>query len=258
MVYEDEMKRLEQAEKTRKPIDPISQSFSGDLPLEGAYAICEGNIQRRLDSGEKIVGFKVGLTNIAAREKMGMPDSFYGYLLDSMVLESGVRLKREGLIEPRLESEICFKLKSDLQGKDLTVDDVMIATEGICASFEICDARIGNWACAYPDFIADNGMSCRVALGGTWHPAADIDLPNERAVLTCNGEKIAEGAGELSMGHPAKVVAWLAGKLADRGKGLKAGQIVMTGTLTGMTPMEKGAEYAAAFSTLGEVTLSVV
>ena len=85
-----------------------------------------------------------------------------------------------------------------------------------------------------------------------------MDLPNERAILTRNGEKIAEGTGELSMGHPAKSVAWLAGKLAERGKGLDAGQMVMTGTLTGLTPMEKGAAYRAAFSTLGDVTLSVV
>lgn len=258
MAYEYEMKRLEQAEKEVKPIDPISKSFPGYPSLEWAHAICEGKIQKKIDAGEKIAGFKVGLTNIAARKKMGMPDSFYGYLLDSMVLESGVNLKRDEMIEPRLESEICFKLKSDLQGKGLTVKDVMNATEVICASFEICDARIANWACAYPDFFADNGMSCRVVLAGSWHPPADIDLPNERAVLTCNGDKVAEGSGDMAMGHPANVVAWLAGKLAERGKGLKAGQIIMTGTLTAMVPMEKGAEYMAAFSTLGKVTLSVI
>ena len=55
-------------------------------------------------------------------------------------------------------------------------------------------------------------------------------------------------------GHPAKAVAWLVGKLADRNKGLEAGQIVMTGTLTPILPIEKGATYAAKFSTLGEVT----
>jgi 2-keto-4-pentenoate hydratase len=258
MVYENEMKRLEQAQKEAKSIDPISKTFSGDLPLDGAHAICEGNIQKRIDAGDRIAGFKVGLTNIAAREKMGMPDSFYGYLLESMVLESGARLKREDMIEPRLECEICFRLKRDLRGENLSVDDIMDATEAVCASFEVCDARIANWACAYPDFIADNGMSCSVVLGGEWHPPADIDLPNERAVLTCNDEKVAEGTGELSMGHPARAVAWLAGKLAERGKGLQAGQIVMTGTLTGMTPMEKGAQYKVAFSNLGEVTLSVV
>jgi 2-keto-4-pentenoate hydratase len=58
------------------------------------------------------------------------------------------------------------------------------------------------------------------------------------------------------MGHPAKAVAWLAGKLAERGKALEAGQIVMTGTLTPILPIEKGATYVAKFSTLGDVTAS--
>ena len=258
MAYEKEMQMLERAEKEVRPVDPISDFVPGGLSVDNAHAICEGNIQRRLDKGERIVGYKVGLTNIAAREKMGMPDSFYGYLLDSMMLESGCKLRMEALIEPKIESEICFKLKKDIQGKGLTIDDVLDATGGVSAAFEICDARIKGWACRYPDFFADNGLACRVALSGTWHPAKDVDLRNEKVALSRNGEKIAEGKGELCMGHPAKAVAWLAGRLADRGKGLKAGQIVMTGTLTPITPMVKGVIYLSQFSTLGSVKITTV
>jgi len=57
----------------------------------------------------------------------------------------------------------------------------------------------------------------------------------------------------MALGHPANAVAWLARKLHERGKGLKAGMVVMTGTLTPITPIDKGSKYVASFSTLGPV-----
>ena len=89
------------------------------------------------------------------------------------------------------------------------------------------------------------------ASGALW---PGFDFLNEKVVLTQAGKELAQGTGALAMGHPAKAVAWLVGKLADRNKGLEAGQVVMTGTLTPILPIEKGATYVAKFSTLGEVT----
>jgi 2-keto-4-pentenoate hydratase len=255
MAFEKEQKILEQAERDRKPIGPISDLMPGGLSLEDAHAICEGNIQKRLDSGEKLAGFKVGFTNIAIRDKMGFPDSTYGYLLDSMLLKSGVDVPMRDLISPKIECEICFRLGKDLKGKGLMVEDVLRATEAVSGSFEICDARIRDWKCPYPDFLADNGFSGRIVLPGRWLPVAQVDLLKETVALLQDGKRLAEGKGEMAMGHPAKSVAWLAGKLHERGKDLKAGQIIMTGTLTPITPVQKGSDYTARFSTLGQVTV---
>jgi 2-keto-4-pentenoate hydratase len=255
MAFEKEQRILEQAEKDRKPVGPISDLVPGGLSLEDAHAICEGNIQKRLESGEKLAGFKVGFTNFAVREKMGFPDSTYGYLLDSMRLQSGVDLPMSDLIVPKIECEICFRLGKDLKGKGLTVEDVLRATEAVSGSFEICDARIRDWKCPYPDFFADNGFSGRVVLPGRWVPLSQLDLLNETVVLLQDGKTLAEGKGEMAMGHPAKAVAWLAGKLDERGRALTAGQIIMTGTLTPITPVQKGSRYMARFSTLGQVTV---
>jgi len=162
------------------------------------------------------------------------------------------------MIAPKLECEICLKLKSGLKGKGLTAEDVIKAIEGVSASFEICDARIKDWKCPYPDFFADNGFSARVVLSGDWHPPQGFDFLNEKVVLTQGGKELAQGTGAMAMGHPAKAVAWLAGKLADRDKGLEPGQIIMTGTLTPILPVEKGATYTAKFSALGDVTVTFV
>jgi len=258
MAFEKEMAVLRKAERDRAAVGPISDLVPGSLSLEDAHAICEANIQRRLSAGEKLVGYKVGFTNIPVRDKMGLPDSTYGYLLGSMILRSEAKLDMSELIAPKIECEICFKLSRDLEGKGLTIQDVLEATAGVSASFEICDARIKDWKCPYPDFFADNGFSARVVLPDKWHPVDQVDLLGETVVLTQDGTQIAKGKGEMAMGHPANAVAWLAGKLADRGKGLEAGQIVMTGTLTPILPIEKGSTYVAAFSSLGEVTQTFV
>jgi 2-keto-4-pentenoate hydratase len=258
MALGKEMELLAVAERKRKPVGPISDQVPGGLPLDAAHAICEGNIQRRLDGGEALAGFKVGFTNIAVRDKMGLPDSTYGYLLNSMVLRDGESLDMAQFIEPKIECEICFRLGHDLIGRGLTVEEVLNATAGVSASFEICDSRIKNWKCPYPDFLADNGFAARVALSGRWQSAEGFDFLNEKVVLTQNGRDVAEGTGVLAMGHPAKAVAWLAGKLNERGKGLKAGQIIMTGTLTPILPIEQGSTYVARFSTLGEIRVTFV
>jgi 2-keto-4-pentenoate hydratase len=258
MAFEKEMKILVDAENRGSPVGPISDLTPGGLTLGNAQRICEGNIDRRLKAGEKIAGYKVGFTNVPAREKMGLPDSTYGYIMDTMVLESGSELRLDDLIAAKIECEICFKLNKGLGGQGLTARDVLEATEGVSAAFEICDARIKDWQCPYPDIFADNGFSARIVLPGTWHPVSEVDLINETVVLLQNGNELAEGKGEMAMGHPANAVAWLAGKLAGRGRSLEAGQTVMTGTLTPIMAIEKGATYLARYSSLGEVTIKFV
>ncbi len=249
---------LREAEAARSAIGPASDLVDGGLTLDAAHAVCEHNVARRVDSGERIAGYKVGFTNIPVREKMGLPDSTYGYLFDDMVLESGGSLDMGELIAPKIETEICFRLKNDLKGAGLGVEDVLAATDAVSASFEICDARILDWKCPYPDFFADNGFSARIVLSGRWVPVAEVDLLGEAVALSKDGEVFAEGKGEMALGHPANAVAWLAGKLAERDLSLEAGQLVMTGTLTPITPIDAGSSYVGAFSTLGDVEKTFV
>ncbi|NLG26932.1 MAG: hypothetical protein GX557_03425, partial [Chloroflexi bacterium] len=120
MSLEKQQQLLIDAEARRVAIGPVSDTVPGGLTLEQAHAICEANIQRRLDAGEWLVGYKVGFTNLAVRDKMGLPDSTYGYLLDSMLRFNGSTLAMDELIAPKIECEICFRLGQDLSGKGLT------------------------------------------------------------------------------------------------------------------------------------------
>jgi 2-keto-4-pentenoate hydratase len=249
---------LVQAERDRTAVGPVSDLVPGGLTLDAAHEVCETTIGRRLAAGEHVAGFKVGFTNIPVREKMGLPDSTYGYLLDSMVLSSGVTVHMDDLVAPKIETEICFRLGRDLAGAALTIEQVIDATDAVSASFELCDARIIDWKCPYPDFFADNGFSARIVLQGRWVPVREVDLLGETVALLKDGTQIAEGRGEMALGHPANAVAWVARKLAERGRGLTAGMVVMTGTLTPIIPIVRGSSYVGRFSTLGDVETTFV
>jgi 2-keto-4-pentenoate hydratase len=245
---------LRDSEESRIAVGPVSDLIQHGLTIDLAHQICESNIALREAGGETVVGFKIGFTNMAVREKMGLPDSTYGYLTGGMVLESGGSVAMSELIAPKIETEICMRLGRDLVGPGVDVAAVLSATDAVRASFEICDARIRDWKCPYPDFFADNGFSARIVLGGKgWTPVADVDLLGETVVLAKDGEPFAQGKGEMALGNPANAVAWLANKLAARHRFLAAGMLVMTGTLTPITPIERGSTYTGTFSTLGIV-----
>ena len=256
MAYEKEVQLLIEARNSGKPFDASALGTEGRLSLEDACRINERYIEERVKAGDRVAGFKIGLTNPAVREKLGFPDLMYGYLMDSMVLQNGVTVGIQELIAPKIECEICMKIKKKIKVKGLTVENVLDATEGVSGAFEICDARLREGQISYPHFFADNGFACRIVLQGVWHPPENVDFPKEEVVLSGGGKELGRGLGVLAMGHPAKAVAWLAGKLAERGRGLEPGQVVMTGTLTPILSVEKTATYKAAFSTLGEVTVT--
>src|ERR1035437_7980269 len=95
---------LVEAERTSTAVGPVSDLVAGGLTLDMAHLVCEGNLARRLARGGSVAGVKVGFTNLAVRDKMGLPDSTYGYLLDSMVLESGGGLAMAQFVAPKIET----------------------------------------------------------------------------------------------------------------------------------------------------------
>ena len=258
MAFEKERAILVKAEADREAVGPISDLVAGGLRLEEAHFICEQNIQARLNRGEEVRGYKVGFTNIPVRDKMGLPDSTYGYLMDNMVLQNGGEFKMDELIAPKIECEICFKLDQRIAGPGMTIEQVLAYTKGVSASFEICDARIKDWKCPYPDFMADNGFAARIVLGEKgWVDPKEVDLLNETVTLYKDGKALATAKGEEAMGHPANAVIWLADKLSHRQRFIHENYLVMTGTLTPILPIEPGT-YRAEFSTLGAVEKTFV
>ena len=253
-TYQDIAVQLARAEQSRVPLTPLSETYP-ELTQEQAYAIQSAWFAMKQAENTQLIGRKIGLTSRAMQELLGVDQPDYGFLLDTMVVPSGSTLKREHLLQPRLEPEIAFWLAKDLHGPGITVDDVLAATLGVSPSLELVDSRIANWRIKLVDTIADNASSARVIVNQEYIPLHSLNLQTESVVLTRNGETVGSGNGAAVLGHPAAAVAWLANKLAEFDVSLLAGQLVLPGAMCAAVTVATGETYRATFTTLGEVSV---
>ncbi len=253
-MIEDIATALDRAERERKPLPPLSETYT--LTPVQAYAIQSVWLDLKLAAGARLVGRKIGLTSEAMQEQMGVNQPDYGFLLDTMAAPSGGVLMCNEFIQPRLEPEIAFWLAEDLRGPGVTTEHVLAVTRGVSAALELVDSRITNWRITIVDTIADNASSGRMIVSDAVIPPDGLDLAVVSTVLTRNGEPVGTGTGAAVLGHPAMAVAWLANKLAEFGVALLAGQVVLSGSMSGAVPVAPGDTFRGTFTELGEVSLS--
>lgn len=248
---------LTQAERTRQPIPPLSATHPGLTPGD-AYAIQQEVVQRRLDSGERIVGWKIGLTSKAMQGQLGVDQPDYAPILSGWFLPEGVAIPIDELIQPRVEAEIAFELARSLRGPGVTASDVMAATAGVRPAIEVIDSRIFEWRIKLPDTIADMASSARVVVGGLPSSTDGLGLAGIGVSFERNGVRVATGRGSAVLGDPAAAVAWAANTLGPLGVTLEAGHIVMPGALLASVEAVRGDTFRAVFDQLGSVSVRFV
>jgi len=242
------------AESSRTFLPSISKRYPG-FTVEDAYKIQMKLMEKRVRLGEKVVGWKAGLTSKVAQQHYGVSEPDFGFITDKMIVQEGEQIDLSELGNPSFEgAEIAFLLKDDLRGPGVNVAEVLKATEGVLPCIEI----ISGWMektekFNIKDSIAHNGNAGRFVLGGKITPIQDIDLRLVGVVLELNGEIVATAAGAAALGNPAHVVAWLANKLATFNAKLCAGQIIATGTLIGGIEPKPGDVFKVTFDRLGTV-----
>ena len=246
---------LADAERTRVPLAPLTAAHAG-IDVVDAYEIQLINIRRRIDGGAVVVGHKVGLSSEAMQQMMGVDEPDYGHLLAEMEVFEGVPVDAARYLFPRVEVEVGFILADDLPGASCTEDDVLAATAAYAPAIELIDTRIKDWKIGLCDTIADNASSAGFVLGASRVSPKDVDIAGIDAVLTRNGEVVAEGRSDAVLGNPVTAVAWLARKVDGFGVRLKAGDIVLPGSCTRAIDVRAGDEFVAEFAGLGSVRLS--
>ena len=208
-----------------------------------AYAVQRQLVEDRLARGERVVGWKVGYASAVMREQMGVDEPNLGPLTDAMLLADGDRLPHAGL-HPRVEPEIAVVLDGDvpagtvLSPADLPVRELRLA-------LEVVDSAWQDYRFAIGDNTADSSSAAFGVLGPVLVPGtAWGDLAVE---LLLDGEVVATGFADAAMGDPVASAAWLAGALAAAGyaRGLRAGDVVLTGGLTRAMPLLPGAVVSA-------------
>ena len=248
---------LYDARRDRRPIAPFTDDDPG-LTMADGYAVQEALTRLLLADGDRIVGYKVGLTSEPMQKMIGVDSPDHGPVLGSTVYRNGDVIALDGFIAPKLEAEIVFVLGEPLHGPGVSVTDVFRATAGVAAAMEIVDSRFADWRIKLADTVSDLASNGAVAVSGRLVPLAGLDPRLVGMTLTRNGELVDTGAGAAALGDPLAVVAWLANTLGEVGVGLEPGHLVMTGALHAALPMGAGDVFRAEFDRLGPITVRVV
>lgn len=247
---------LQEAHRTKIQAKRPSAVYP-DIEFEDAYAISAEFARRQAEAGEKIVGYKVGLTSIAMRRSSKIDEPDYGYLYESMMYDDGAKIPHANFCVPRVELELAFILKDPLKGPGVTMVDVMRATEYVVPAIELIDARVDEPRKIY-DTISDNGAGAGIVMGGTPVRPHDVDLRMIPGILYRNTDIEETGVAAGVMGHPANGVAWLANKLAEIGEELKPGQIMLAGSYVRPIWAEVGDTIRADFGSLGSIGIQFI
>ncbi|RKT89004.1 2-keto-4-pentenoate hydratase [Saccharopolyspora antimicrobica] len=246
-------RRLWHAGGGAPPVDPEVAGWLDDLEL--AHAVVDATRELAVGAGERVIGYKIGLTSQPARDAFGAVEPAAGHLLAGRLLPAGRSLSTAGLFAPKVEVEIAFVLGEPLPGPEVTASDVRNATAEVAPAFEIVDSRWRGAAPTLPMLVADNTNAARAVLGPR------VALPGgslAEAVATLSiGDREIPGSAKAVMGDPVEAVAWLARHLLNRGIRLEAGDIVLSGTLCPPTAIGTGDRLVADLGELGRVALDV-
>jgi 2-keto-4-pentenoate hydratase len=235
-----------------RQVPPFSIRHAGLTP-EAGYRAAARLHAARLARGWKAVGRKIGFTNRTLWERYGVHEPMWGTVYDRTLLAATndrVTIPLAGLVQPRIEPEICFKLKAKPQSGDPA--DLLASIEWIAHSVEIVQCHHPEWKVTLADCTAANGLHGRLAFG-TPTPVARLQglaalLPALELELSKQGTVVDRGSGANVLGSPLLALAHFIGVLARQpdAPALRAGEIVTTGVLTDAHPVQAGETWTTS------------
>lgn len=233
-----------------------------EMGMDDAYAVQNAIYSQKLAQGRRVIGWKIGLTSKAMQYALNIdiPDS--GILFDDMAFENGAVVPAGRFIQPRIEAEIAFVMKSPIGGADVTRQDVLDATDYVAPSIEILDTRIqrsdpatGKARTVF-DTISDNAANAGIVLGTERHAPDAFDLRWVGAITTRGNEVEETGLGAGVMNDPVESVVWLARRMAQYGQSIEAGQVILSGSFIRPVECPSGSTIHADFGAFGSVDVA--
>lgn len=257
----EEAELLDSAERSATQMRQTTEAYP-DLTIDDAYAIQAEWRRIKLDRGEQVVGHKIGLTSRAMQAAMNITTPDSGFLTSAMVFEPNSTLDAALFCDPKLELELAFTLVTDLAGADLSVDDVLDATEFVQPAVELIAARsfrkdpsTGRTRTVV-DTISDNAANGGIISGGNKVAPREVDLRWISALGYRNGTVEETGVAAGVLDHPARGIVWLAKRYAETGQSLEAGQTILAGSFTRPIDIRSGDEFHFDYGALGTFGLN--
>lgn len=252
---------LLKAEATQRQCGLLSLQYPG-MTLENAYAVQSALVARKRAQGARAIGWKIGLTSRAMQQALNITTPDSGVLLDDMLFADGATIPQGRFIQPRIEAEIAFVMKSGLSGFGVTRDDVLAATDYVAPSLEILDTRILRADPAtgktriIVDTVSDNAANAGIVLGQQRHAVDAFDLRRVGAIVTRDGVVEETGLGAGVLNDPVTGILWLIHRLAQYGQGILPGETLLSGSFIRPIEAPAGSRFHADFGSFGHVTLN--
>lgn len=244
---------LHRLERTQLPRLPQPQT------VEDGYQVQEA-AQRQLSASlGAVVGHKIGATNAAIQQKLGVGHPCAGGVYASTVWRSGARLKTTDFVRPGLECEIAFRIGADLSPRAAAYsrDEVMGAIDACMISMEIVDNRHTDLAHIHiPTLLADDTLDAGVLLGeplGNWR---GFDFPSLTGVIHRDGAEISRGQASNVLGDPVNAMVWIANTYSKLGRSLRRGEFVSTGSIADLIWVKAGEHYVIEVAGIGKLEVA--
>ena len=244
------------AARTSRVASP-APTEGGALTITQAYDVQDKVRQALVASGERVVGWKVGFTSRATQQAFATTEPAAAFLLGSGVYASGAEVPAGGFIGLAVEAEVALVMGRALAGPGVTPPQALLAVEGAVPALELIDFRYAGKPTAI-DAIADGVFAKAIVLGAPLTDVTHIDLALEGLVYELTGAVVATNTAAEVMGSPINSLAWLANHLGSRGLGLRAGDVVMTGSVSVLLRPKAGESVRARFTRLGSVSARFV
>lgn len=225
------------------------------ITLAQAYQVQGALIEHRLRRGGHRIGMKMGFTSRAKMAQMGLSDLIWGRLSSDMLIEEGGRIDLGRYVHARVEPELCFLLRTPLEGL-VTPMQALAAVEAVAPALEVIDSRYLDFKFSLPDVVADNASSAGLVVG-SWHKP-DLDFSNLGLLLNFDGRTVELGSTAALLGHPIRSLVAAARLAAEQGECLPAGSLVMAGGATAAVALRPGAAVRLEMQGLGTVGFSCV
>jgi len=238
-----------------KGIKPLRDQID-QLSIDQAYAIQQTNTDFWLNEGRRLIGRKIGLTSKSVQKQLGVDQPDFGMLYADMSHPSGSVIDSSPLLHPKAEAEIAIVLSEDLDQENITVNDIVKATDYLLSAIEIVDSRIADWNISFVDTVADNASGCMYVIGNSPVYIEEVNLELCGMVIKKDGEPVSTGAGKACLGNPLIAAQWLANKMVEVGMPLEAGDIILTGALGPMVNVKAGDTFVSSISGFQDVTVS--
>ncbi len=268
MLNEQEIKiaagNLYNAERNRAQIDPVTLTHP-EMTMDDAYAVQSAWVNRKINiDGRKVVGYKIGLTSRAMQRVMKIDTPDYGVLLDDMVFENNTEIRAADFLDPQIEVELAFVLKERLFGDNVSLEEVMAATDYVIPAFELIAARSfrvhpdTGYTRTVFDTISDNAANAGIIMGGNKVKPDELDLRWAGAIVKRNDVIEQTGLAAAVLDHPANGICWIAKRFAPHGIGLEPGQVLLSGSFTAPIKVAAGDLVTAEYGPLGDLSVRFI